>query len=69
MDKFGFGCTTCCGFIPMPNDWEGNWIVSSTVDNEVDIATCIVRRTVTLGLLSIVGLLHQKAAATSIGYD
>ena len=28
VDKFGFSCTTCCGFIPMPNNWESSWIVS-----------------------------------------
>lgn len=27
IDKFGFECTTCCGFIPMPNDWTSDWIV------------------------------------------
>ena len=29
MDKFGFDCDTCCGFIPMPNEWQNNWVVSS----------------------------------------
>ena len=29
VDKFGFNCTTCCGFIPMPNDWEESWTVST----------------------------------------
>ena len=29
MDKFGFECDTCCGFIPMPNEWQNNWVVSS----------------------------------------
>lgn len=28
VDKFGFGCDTSCGLIPMPNHWESNWIVS-----------------------------------------
>lgn len=29
VDKFGFECDTCCGFIPMPNKWQNNWVVSS----------------------------------------
>lgn len=27
--RFGFVCDTCCGSIPMPNEWESDWIVSS----------------------------------------
>lgn len=30
VDMFGFDCTTCCGFIPMPNDWCRDWVVSVT---------------------------------------
>lgn len=26
--RFGFECDTCCGSIPMPNEWESDWIVS-----------------------------------------
>jgi protein-ribulosamine 3-kinase len=25
-DMFGFECVTCCGFIPMPNEWTSDWI-------------------------------------------
>ena len=28
VNKFGFECQTCCGLIPMPNEWHSNWIVS-----------------------------------------
>lgn len=24
--KFGFGVTTCCGYIPQENDWQENWV-------------------------------------------
>ena len=29
IDKFGFDCATCCGFIAMPNTWKDNWPVKS----------------------------------------
>ena len=28
VDRFGFACTTCLGFIAMPNTWKDSWIVS-----------------------------------------
>ena len=28
VEHFGFECDTCCGFIPMPNEWQKNWVVS-----------------------------------------
>ncbi|XP_076809857.1 ketosamine-3-kinase-like [Clavelina lepadiformis] len=26
VDKFGFDAATCCGFIPMSNEWNENWL-------------------------------------------
>ena len=26
VDKFGFEVTTCCGFLPLDNDWCEDWI-------------------------------------------
>lgn len=26
IDKFGFDVTTCCGFLPLNNDWSEDWI-------------------------------------------
>ena len=28
--KFGFSCTTCCGYIGQDNEWHDNWVVSMT---------------------------------------
>ncbi len=28
VEQFGFECTTCCGFIPLTNDWNRDWVVS-----------------------------------------
>ena len=30
VEQFGFGCDTCCGLLPMPNEWRGSWVVSDT---------------------------------------
>lgn len=30
VDKFGFKCDTCCGLLPMPNDWMDDWVVRLT---------------------------------------
>lgn len=27
--QFGFSCDTCCGLLPMPNDWKNDWVVST----------------------------------------
>ena len=26
--QFGFSCDTCCGLLPMPNEWRDDWVVS-----------------------------------------
>lgn len=28
--KFGFPCTTCCGYIGQDNEWHDDWVVSVT---------------------------------------
>lgn len=28
VDKFGFHVTTCCGYLPLDNEWCDNWTVS-----------------------------------------
>ena len=27
VDQFGFICDTCCGLLPMPNEWRKDWVV------------------------------------------
>ena len=36
--KFGFQVNTCCGFLPMNNEWKDDWIVSW----KVDIWICLI---------------------------
>jgi protein-ribulosamine 3-kinase len=26
VEQFGFSCDTCCGLLPMPNEWRDNWV-------------------------------------------
>ena len=27
VEQFGFNCATCCGLLPMPNEWRDSWVV------------------------------------------
>ena len=31
VEQFGFSCETCCGLLPMPNEWKDDWVVSVCV--------------------------------------
>ena len=33
VDRFGFESSTCCGFIPMPNEWTSDWTVCLCVNS------------------------------------
>ncbi|XP_053566306.1 ketosamine-3-kinase [Bombina bombina] len=40
VDRFGFHTVTCCGYLPMVNDWQDDWVTFFTrqrIQNQMDL--------------------------------
>ena len=51
VDQFGFICDTCCGLLPMPNEWRKDWVVRNWCSGIYSVFRVSVWNIILLGIL------------------